>query len=303
MSDAAEKRDKVLAIDDDRTFLEFEAEVLERHGIGVVTAGTADEALEVLRRERDISLVLLDVVLEDSSGMDLCRAIKSDESTGGVLVMFVTGQVQPEDVAGLLDAGGDEFSFKPFHIDEFMARVKAMLRQAHRGKVLTESLREAERLADIRTTELDEMRRFADAIVASMASGIVVADGDMRILFANEAFCRMMSLECSGCKGMDLARIVGDKFLSQVDLRVLAGEVVVSGEPREVTGIHHAAGPRDERIMDLRMRPVTYGGTVDTLIVFNDVTDKWLAQEAIRVEAEQLQDMGVLSAAELEDGS
>ena len=264
MSGDAHTREKVLAVDDDEAFLLFEAEVLENHGVDVFTATSAEQALGILRSEPDVSLVLLDVALDGSSGLTLCRDIKSDRSLSSIPVMFVTGQVEPEEVTELVEAGADEFSLKPFRVQEFVIRVKALLRLGRRGRDLSDRAVSAERLADIRTTELDEMRRFAEGVVASLASGVAVVDSDLSVLFVNESFRRMFDREGDECTGSDLAEIAGDEFLSRAGLRELAADAVESGKRLGVAGIHLDRAGGEDSVVDVRVRAVAYGGTTHT---------------------------------------
>jgi len=291
MSGVAPTREKVLAVDDDEAFLRFEAEVLEDHGVDVCTATSAEEALGILRGEPDVSLVLLDVALDGSSGLSLCRDIKSDRSLSSIPVMFVTGEVEAEEVTELVEAGADEFSLKPFRVQEFVIRVKALLRLGRKGRDLADRAVSAERLASRRTTELDEMRRFAEGVVASLASGVVVVDSDLSVLFVNESFRRIFDREGVECTGSDLAEIAGDEFLSRAGLRELAAKALESGERLGATGVHLGRAGGEDSVVDVRVRAVAYGGTTHTLMVFDDVTDRWHAQETIRVEAERLQDV------------
>jgi two-component system OmpR family response regulator len=116
----------VLVVDDDEETADFVARALNREGF--VTTIAADRArAEVELTARRFDVVVLDVMLPDGSGVDLCRSMRASSSTTPVLFLSARGTVGAR-VEGL-SAGGDDYLPKPFAVKELVARVRALGRR------------------------------------------------------------------------------------------------------------------------------------------------------------------------------
>ena len=116
----------VLVVDDEPQILRALQTNLRGAGYEVVTAATAEQALSTAAM-RPPDAVILDLVLPDGSGIEVCRELRS-WSSAPILVLSVVGD-EAEKVAAL-DAGADDYVQKPFGIDELLARLRALLRRA-----------------------------------------------------------------------------------------------------------------------------------------------------------------------------
>jgi two-component system OmpR family response regulator len=116
----------VLVVDDDEETADFVARALDREGF--VTTIASDRArAEVEMTARRFDVVVLDVMLPDGSGVDLCRSMRASASTTPVLFLSARGTVGAR-VEGL-SAGGDDYLPKPFAVKELVARVRALGRR------------------------------------------------------------------------------------------------------------------------------------------------------------------------------
>jgi two-component system, OmpR family, KDP operon response regulator KdpE len=116
----------VLVVDDEPQILRALETNLRGAGYEVATAATAEQALSTAAM-RPPDAVILDLVLPDGSGVEVCRELRS-WSSAPILVLSVVGD-EAEKVAAL-DAGADDYVQKPFGIDELLARLRALLRRA-----------------------------------------------------------------------------------------------------------------------------------------------------------------------------
>jgi two-component system, OmpR family, response regulator len=117
---------QVLVVDDHSPTRQLVQRGLEQASHGVKTAASCEEAEDaVLSRTFDV--VVLDVMLPDGSGIDLCRRLRSAKRYVPILLLTARGDVRDR-VAGL-EAGADDYLIKPFAISELMARVKALGRR------------------------------------------------------------------------------------------------------------------------------------------------------------------------------
>lgn len=118
---------RVLVVDDDTETLEVIERALEREGHRVVPVRTASEAIAEVAGQA-VDLVVLDVMLEESSGLELCAKLRREGYELPILFLSARGAVAAR-VDGL-DAGGDDYLAKPFAIRELVARVRALGRRS-----------------------------------------------------------------------------------------------------------------------------------------------------------------------------
>ena len=118
--------DRVLVVDDEPQILRALETTLRGAGYAVETAASAEEAL-ARAAARPPDAVILDLVLPDGSGVDVCRELRS-WSRAPILVLSVVADER--DKVAALDAGADDYVTKPFGVDELLARLRAALRRA-----------------------------------------------------------------------------------------------------------------------------------------------------------------------------
>ena len=116
----------VLLVEDEDAISEPLAEYLDREGFEIEVAATLEEASRALA-ERPPDLVLLDVMLPDGDGRDLCREIRK---TSDVPILMLTARGEEIDKILGLELGADDYMVKPFSPRELVARVRAVLRRA-----------------------------------------------------------------------------------------------------------------------------------------------------------------------------
>ncbi len=118
---------KVLIVEDEPSQLELLSYNLSVDGYDVYKAETGEEGLLVLE-EAEIDLILLDWMLPQTSGLEICRQIKRNKNTKAIPVIMLTARGEEDDKIRGLDTGADDYVVKPYSIKELMARVRANLR-------------------------------------------------------------------------------------------------------------------------------------------------------------------------------
>ena len=137
----------ILVVDDDAGLRRALRRVLSSHGFDVEVAADGDEALGQLRA-RPYDLVVLDVMMPGSDGIEVCERLRSGGDDLPVLMLTARDAVRDR-VLGL-DAGADDYLVKPFANEELVARVRALLRRSGKG---TESLSFADLELDLLTRD------------------------------------------------------------------------------------------------------------------------------------------------------
>ncbi len=117
---------RILVIEDEsdiQTLLRFN---LEREGHTVMVAGNGNDGLHELRRH-PFDLVLLDLMLPDRDGLEVCRIMRADAGLSAIPIIMVTAKGEESDVVLGLGLGADDYVTKPFRIKELLARIKVRL--------------------------------------------------------------------------------------------------------------------------------------------------------------------------------
>ncbi len=118
---------RILVVDDEPYITDLLGAALRFEGFAVETAATGGDAMTLAERGHH-DLVLLDVMLPDVDGTEVCRRLRAQGNRTPVL--FLTARDATEDKVGGLTAGGDDYVTKPFSLDELVARIHAVLRRA-----------------------------------------------------------------------------------------------------------------------------------------------------------------------------
>jgi len=117
---------RVLVVEDDPHLAAGVTENLRAEGYEVVAMGDGKPALQWLR-DQQCGLIVLDVMLPEMDGFTLCRTLR--EQGNSTPVLFLTARGDPADRVRGLEAGGDDYLAKPFHLQELLLRVRAILRR------------------------------------------------------------------------------------------------------------------------------------------------------------------------------
>tara|TARA_Y100000746_G_scaffold62614_2_gene51274 strand:+ start:2828 stop:3514 length:687 start_codon:yes stop_codon:yes gene_type:complete len=132
---------KILIIEDEpdiRRNLEYN---LSREGFSISTAASISEA-NTLLASTDYNLILLDLMLPDGSGLDLCKSIKSNSDTESIPIIILTAKDDEVDKVVGFELGADDYVTKPFSVRELILRVKAVLKRGSKKKEIVEVVRQ-----------------------------------------------------------------------------------------------------------------------------------------------------------------
>ena len=125
----SEQIPRVLVVDDEQNIRELVQVALKFHGCAVTLGANGKDALALAASEKP-NLIVLDVMLPDIDGFEVCRRLRA--SGDEVPVIFLTARDTTSDTVTGLTLGGDDYITKPFSVDALVARVRAVLRRAAR---------------------------------------------------------------------------------------------------------------------------------------------------------------------------
>ncbi len=204
-------KNSILVVDDEpRGFDVIEAQ-LYREGYNLTYASSGIEALSRLETiEPDV--ILLDVMMPQMDGIEVCRRLKSDANCKHIPIIMVTALSSKEDLARALDAGADDFLTKPVNGVELRARVRSMLRIKHQYDALQATLTLRE---DLSNMIVHDLRNPLTRIIAS--SSFLLDDSDLE---AED----LRSIELIASAGRQLNSMINDLL---IQAKMQSGKMVL----------------------------------------------------------------------------
>jgi two-component system NtrC family sensor kinase len=259
------EKPRLLVVDDREENRYVLCRVLQRAGYDCEQADTGRAALEKARSQP--SVVILDVHLPDMSGYEVCRRIKKDPETAQVSVLQISASfVSNEDRARALEAGADSYLTHPIDGIVLVATVRSLLR-----------LRQAE-------VQARESSAQWQSTFDALSEGLAFVNAEGRLARFNHAFAQIAGLQCSDV-GVQASELLHRLQGSSEALRYTGSERYTS---------EFAIGAKTiEMSVD---RVTAEGGEIGKILVLKDITDRKLAEYALRT-AEKLAATGKLANA------
>ena len=128
-----EETAKIFVVDDERDTTDLLSFQLESAGFQVLTTNTPQKVLGIAREQRP-DLILLDIMMPDLSGFQICHTLKADRELQSIPVIFLTARGEAEDRIRGLESGVDDYLAKPFDSRELILRIRAVLKRAVEAK-------------------------------------------------------------------------------------------------------------------------------------------------------------------------
>ena len=255
----SDKKDKILVVDDDPTSLLFASSVMRKAGYEVFEAETGNQALEQTKKHAP-DLILLDVMLPDINGIEVCRIVKSDPDLKGTFVLlFSAFQTTPGDKALGLETGADGYLVKPVQHRELTAHIRAMLR-----------IKKAEE-------KILHQKQWYETLLNSLLEVVLCMDTDLNVIWANKSALENINISLEQAIGTKCSHLWNCDSKSRKDCPV--ARAIISGHMEQ-----ELVRTRDGRIWDTRAYPVKDGsGRVVNLVeVSMDVTQSIRTSNALQ---------------------
>lgn len=150
-------KEKILVMEDEIGIRSFVSINLKREGYEIIEASTGQEAIEKINSNKDISIALLDVMLPDMSGIEVCKYIRENFNQVGIIML--TAKAQEDDKIEGFISGADDYIVKPFSIKELLFRVSALIRRVKKDENI---LKSNEIVSSPFVLNLDKRKLFKD---------------------------------------------------------------------------------------------------------------------------------------------
>ncbi len=261
---------RILVVDDEK----INVDLLEGHlskDYEVVKAYSGKEALQKAEQTFP-DLILLDVLMPDITGFDVCRKLKSDAKTLSIPVVMVTTLTEKEYKIKAIEAGADDFLNKPVDFNELSARVKSLLRVKQYHDMLTEANKKILHLAE------EKYRSLFDY----SSDAIIICDVDEKVNSWNRSAERMFGWCAEEAKGKDVSKLIipSEKYAKWKKIV----EDVISG--KELTEIETSCKRKNGTNIDVSVTISLLSDadqkTIGMAGIIRDITERRHAEEQIR---------------------
>ena len=121
-----DKKDTILVVDDTQSNIDVLIELLDAYDIIVATDGAT--AIEILNEDKDIDLILLDIMMPEMDGFEVCEILKNNNETKDIPIIFLTAKTDVDSIQKGFDIGGVDYITKPFRPVELISRIKTHLK-------------------------------------------------------------------------------------------------------------------------------------------------------------------------------
>lgn len=209
------KTSNVLIVDDSQTINLSISSVLNENGIQTTSAFDA-EAAWVLLEKTTFDLIILDVVLPESNGFQLCKRIKTRDEYKDISIIFITGLADKDNIVHAFELGAVDYIIKPFNISELLARVKIHLELVLTKKTLQNEIKEHQ----LKAIALKESEENYKLLFDNMTNGFIVSQfildnnntfPKFKVLSVNNAFNEITGLNQHNEKELFIAELFKDK--------------------------------------------------------------------------------------------
>ncbi len=139
---------RILIVDDTPIQLKVAISIIERQEIEVTTATSGQEALDLIESNPP-DLILLDIVMPEMDGYEVCTRIKNSPAHADIPILFLTGRDESDDIIRAFDVGGADYVKKPVNPSELVARIKTHLQLGNTITELKEALDQVQMLSGL----------------------------------------------------------------------------------------------------------------------------------------------------------
>ena len=199
---------KVLVVDDIQANRDILVRTLDTFGVEILQAESGEQALQITLAQQP-DLILMDISMSGMTGLDACVALKKDEATRDIPVIFVTSKRETEDIVECFRVGGIDYISKPFRIDEVRVRVENHLNM----RLLMKQREQLIRQIESRKRETEDRERRISAILDNIADGILVLDKNGIIQRINPVVEQILSADRERLLGTNIC----ERFRSTMD--------------------------------------------------------------------------------------
>jgi len=170
---------KILIVDDVARNIQILGNILSSHGFQIAYAQSGKHALSIAQKQ-NFDLVLLDIMMPEMDGYEVCLKLKSDKKTAEVPVIFLTAKADMESIVKGFETGGQDYITKPFNSAELLARVNTHILLREQKSQLKEMNAHLERKVEERTVELKKANKLLEKLDNTKSDFLSIISHELR---------------------------------------------------------------------------------------------------------------------------
>jgi two-component system sensor histidine kinase/response regulator len=170
---------KVLIVDDVARNIQILGNILSTHGFQIAYAQSGEQALNITNNQ-DFDLILLDIMMPEMDGYEVCESLKSNEKTAGIPIIFLTAKADMESVVKGFETGGQDYITKPFNSAELLARVKTHILLKEQKNQLHELNTDLEQKVKDRTSQLQRANNLLEKLDRTKSDFLSIISHELR---------------------------------------------------------------------------------------------------------------------------
>jgi len=275
------KNINILIVDDNALVLNTYESILSKIGYRVLTAGNGKSAMQIIDKEK-ISLILLDVILPDLSGLEILRLVKENPKTAHIFVVLISSMAtSSENQIEGMELGADGYLVKPMPVWELVVRVNGFLKHMRTIELLRISEESHRRISEKTMEALNESNAYLSAILENNSNIFIAIDKECKIQFANKLAIEMSRIiyKKEVELGKSLLEIVSDDQMEPFKKSI---KLAFDGSPVYVERSHINEN-NVKTWFGFHYSPSTdnYGHTIGVFIIVSDITKRKETEELI----------------------
>jgi PAS domain S-box-containing protein len=287
MSLTSDKKCNILIVDDVPKNIQIAANILGRAGYQIAFAGDGKRALNYIGNKKP-DLILLDIMMPEMDGFEVCQILKADPETAGIPIIFLTAKTETENIVRGFQLGAVDYITKPFNADELQARVKTHLTISRLQQQLTAQNEQLQsEIAEHRKTAaaLKEREELFRGMFENHSAVMLLINPETGlIIHANKAASDYYGYSSEELSGMAVTQINTSSDLSKLMQSV-------KEEKQNYFRFQHRLADGQLRDVEVYSTPIIFQGHTLLFSVIHDITDRRLAEKALRDSEEQYRDL------------
>ncbi len=266
--------EQVLLVDDNPTNLQVLYQTLEGRGYRLLVAKNGQDALAIARKSRP-ALLLLDIMMPDIDGYEVCQRIKQDPLTQEAAIIFLSALSDTKDKVKGLDLGAVDYITKPFQSDEVIARVDTHLK-IHR---LEQRLMQRNR----------QLEAYNQRILEAISEGICGLDRNGRATFVNPGVIEMTGWREEELIGQELTRVY-QATQTETSCHTGIKTTLTKGQPYHDDSAEFCRSDGSIFPVELSSTPIYEDGQLSgAVLIFKDISERKRHERALRAALDEVQ--------------
>lgn len=170
---------KILIVDDVARNIQILGNILSAHGFQIAYAQNGQNALSIVKKQ-DFDLILLDIMMPEMDGYEVCKKLKSNKKTSDVPIIFLTAKADMDSIVKGFETGGQDYITKPFNSAELLARINTHILLREQKKQLSQLNKSLEQKVEERTVQLTKANKLLEKLDHTKSDFLSIISHELR---------------------------------------------------------------------------------------------------------------------------